>query len=174
MAKLFSFRGRIGRQTYWLAQITLIGVSLAIPLGVLGIWGACASSWSLSPSWEWGYTSKSCDRFFGDELLLGETMAELLGWLALIVYGCLLVVSFSFTVRRLHDRGLSGWWVLLTLVPVVGYIWLLVECGMLSGTPGFNRHGPYPGRPHGVHVMMVQTAPQAQDATPSLAGYRYS
>lgn len=42
--------------------------------------------------------------------------------------GLYLLASFlpalAVTVRRLHDSGLSGWWVLLGLVPLVG--WLIV------------------------------------------------
>jgi uncharacterized membrane protein YhaH (DUF805 family) len=34
--------------------------------------------------------------------------------------------SLSVSVRRLHDVGKSGWWVLFGLIPVVGWIVLLV------------------------------------------------
>jgi uncharacterized membrane protein YhaH (DUF805 family) len=56
--------------------------------------------------------------------------------------------SFAITVKRWHDRGKSAWWVLINLVPVVGLLWTLIECGFLRGTAGPNRYGrdPLQGR----------------------------
>ena len=47
----------------------------------------------------------------------------------------------SVSVRRLHDLDRSGWWVLLDLVPLVGWIILLVWF-CTKGTDGPNRFGP--------------------------------
>ena len=47
-------------------------------------------------------------------------------------------------VKRFHDRNKSGWWVLIGFVPLIGSIWLLVELGFLSGSPGENDFGPDP------------------------------
>ena len=47
-------------------------------------------------------------------------------------------------IKRWHDRDKSGWWMLITLVPIIGSIWLLIELGFLAGTPGVNRFGPPP------------------------------
>lgn len=33
---------------------------------------------------------------------------------------------------------------LITLIPLVGPIWTLVECGLLDGTQGLNKYGPSP------------------------------
>jgi hypothetical protein len=38
-------------------------------------------------------------------------------------------------VRRLHDRNKSGWWAALYLLPFVGWLWLVIECGILPGRP---------------------------------------
>ena len=38
----------------------------------------------------------------------------------------LLVPSLAVNVRRLHDVGKSGLWMLLYLIPIVGVIWMLV------------------------------------------------
>lgn len=43
-----------------------------------------------------------------------------------IVLLAMLVPSTAFMVRRLHDVGKSGWWILVGLVPLVGFIVLLV------------------------------------------------
>jgi uncharacterized membrane protein YhaH (DUF805 family) len=52
----------------------------------------------------------------------------------------------AISIKRLHDRDRSGWWVLAALVPVVGWLWLLVVNGFLAGTPGPNRFGLPPPR----------------------------
>jgi hypothetical protein len=35
----------------------------------------------------------------------------------------------------------SGWWVLIGLIPVIGWIWAIVEPGLAKGTDGQNRFG---------------------------------
>ncbi len=55
--------------------------------------------------------------------------------------------SLAIYAKRWHDRGKSGWWVLLPLVPVIGPIWTLIECGCLKGSEGENRYGPDPLAP---------------------------
>ena len=37
-----------------------------------------------------------------------------------------LIPGLSIAVRRLHDTHRSGWWLLLFIFPVIGWIWLLV------------------------------------------------
>lgn len=55
----------------------------------------------------------------------------------------LLVPSFTVSVRRLHDTEHSAWWVLMWLVPIIGWIVLLVfYCS--DGTRGPNRFGADP------------------------------
>lgn len=59
-----------------------------------------------------------------------------LQWVSLlwaVVSLALAWVSFASVVRRMHDRGKSGWWALLYLVPGIGWLWLLIECGFLPG-----------------------------------------
>lgn len=54
----------------------------------------------------------------------------------------LLVWPFcAVSAKRWHDRDKSAWWLLVVLVPLVGWIWLLVENGLRRGTPGPNRYG---------------------------------
>jgi uncharacterized membrane protein YhaH (DUF805 family) len=37
-----------------------------------------------------------------------------------------LIPGLAVTVRRLHDTGKSGWMILISLIPLIGFIWLLV------------------------------------------------
>jgi uncharacterized membrane protein YhaH (DUF805 family) len=67
----------------------------------------------------------------------GAMLLSGLYWLAI------LVPSLAVGVRRLHDTGRSGWWLLISLVPVVGGLVLFVFT-VLDGDPGPNAYGPSP------------------------------
>lgn len=56
----------------------------------------------------------------------------------------LLWPALALSIKRWHDRGKSGWWVLVTLIPVIGWAWAVVENGLLPGTAGANRYGNAP------------------------------
>ena len=47
--------------------------------------------------------------------------------------------------RRLHDRGRSAWWLLLTAVPVVGALALIADCAFLAPRESAQRVGAQPG-----------------------------
>ena len=47
--------------------------------------------------------------------------------------------------RRLHDRGRSAWWLLLTAVPVAGALALIVDCAFLGTRDRAQRYGVRPG-----------------------------
>ena len=52
--------------------------------------------------------------------------------------------ALAVSVKRWHDRDKSGWWVLINLLPVIGWLWALIDNGLLRGTPGPNRYGDDP------------------------------
>lgn len=52
--------------------------------------------------------------------------------------------SLAIQVKRWHDRDKSGWWVLISLIPVIGAIWAIIENGFFAGTKGDNRFGSNP------------------------------
>lgn len=52
--------------------------------------------------------------------------------------------SIMLYAKRWHDRGKSGWWSLIMLIPFIGWIWLIVELGILQGTDGPNQYGTDP------------------------------
>ena len=52
--------------------------------------------------------------------------------------------TVAVSAKRWHDRDQSAWWVLVVLVPVVGWLWALWCNGVLRGTAGTNRFGPDP------------------------------
>jgi uncharacterized membrane protein YhaH (DUF805 family) len=70
-------------------------------------------------------------------------VAKLGAYLGLI-YGLLVLIpSLAVGVRRLHDTGRSGWWLLIALIPFIGAIILIVFM-VLDSEPGDNKYGPNP------------------------------
>jgi len=62
----------------------------------------------------------------------------------MIVDSLLLWPALAISAKRWHDRDKSGWWVLVALLPVIGWLWMLADNGFRRGTPGPNRFGPEP------------------------------
>jgi uncharacterized membrane protein YhaH (DUF805 family) len=55
----------------------------------------------------------------------------------------MLLPNLAVSIRRLHDLDRTGWWILIGLIPIVGWIILLIwYC--TKGTDGQNRFGPDP------------------------------
>ena len=55
----------------------------------------------------------------------------------------IMIPSLAVTVRRLHDTDRTGWWLFITLVPIIGGIVLLVFL-VQDGIPDENRYGLNP------------------------------
>jgi uncharacterized membrane protein YhaH (DUF805 family) len=68
--------------------------------------------------------------------------------LSLLLALGLLVPTLAVGARRLHDTGKSGWWQLIGIVPIVGFIVLIVFYAT-EGHPGPNKYGPSPKFPAG-------------------------
>lgn len=51
--------------------------------------------------------------------------------------------AWGATVRRLHDTGNSGWWILISLIPLIGAFFLLIILAE-PGHPEENNYGPNP------------------------------
>jgi uncharacterized membrane protein YhaH (DUF805 family) len=73
-----------------------------------------------------------------DTIVLHETGTT---WLATLVSLAQAVPSISVGVRRLHDTGRSGWWYLIALIPLAGFVVLLVMLCGRSKPDGFVRTG---------------------------------
>lgn len=78
------------------------------------------------------------------EMLLGfYDNGASFGVLSLLYNLFLLIPGIAVSVRRLHDLGKSGWWLLIAFIPIVGLIWLLVLF-FTEGESGSNEYGPDP------------------------------
>lgn len=140
LSSWFLYGGRIGRKRYWLLTIIYtFGLALG---GAALIGGAIA----VDP---------------GDSFLRMLPFAVI----AIVFVLAFTAASLSAVVRRLHDRGKSGFWVLLYYVApglisdkvglsgdglvflaiTIGVgIWSLVDLGLLRGDTGSNAFGPDP------------------------------
>lgn len=65
------------------------------------------------------------------------------GPLYVLYVSAMLIPSLAVYVRRLHDVGKSGWMLLITLIPLIGTIWLLVLM-VTDSNPGENQYGANP------------------------------
>ena len=71
----------------------------------------------------------------------GMTVAYGVGMLSSLYGLVVLIPSLAVAVRRLHDTGRSGWWWLISLVPLIGAVVLLIFATQDS-QPGSNKYGP--------------------------------
>lgn len=77
------------------------------------------------------------------ETLLGLQLAQDIGILSAIYALAIAAPTVSVTVRRLHDTGRTGWWSLLFLVPVIGWI-ALISLTLFNSDLGANAYGKSP------------------------------
>jgi len=104
--------------------------------------------------------------------LIGAAFLFHFSGLFLAVFAIVCIVLFisglAISIKRLHDRDKSGWWLLLfygapalfdamdrlvsphlvfNLVSIAISLWMIIELGFLRGTPGPNPYGPDPLNP---------------------------
>jgi uncharacterized membrane protein YhaH (DUF805 family) len=60
------------------------------------------------------------------------------------VMAVMTIPSINLGIKRFHDLGKTGWWVLIGFVPIIGGLWYLIEAGFLPGAKGPNQYGPDP------------------------------
>lgn len=76
--------------------------------------------------------------------VLGLTFGDLgYGVLYCLCGLALLLPSLAVAIRRLHDIGRTGWWILIAFVPFIGGLVLLVFA-CLDSQPQANKYGTSP------------------------------
>jgi uncharacterized membrane protein YhaH (DUF805 family) len=65
------------------------------------------------------------------------------GLLGLLYSLAVLLPSLAVGARRLHDTGRSGWWLLIGIIPLIGWIVLIVFLA-IDGERQPNTYGPDP------------------------------
>ncbi|MDN5873895.1 MAG: DUF805 domain-containing protein [Sinobacteraceae bacterium] len=83
------------------------------------------------------------DALLHHQMLVPSTGAMFLAAVGQFFALALVIPNIAVSVRRLHDTDRSGWWWWLALLPIIGWIVLLVWYSS-RGTPGDNRYGPNP------------------------------
>lgn len=110
--RTFDVRGRSRRKEYWTFQLLNILIMLVLLVASMATFGS------------------------SDHAVDGMQIIFAL-------YGILLLVpSFTCTVRRFHDIGRSGWWILIGLIPFGGIVTFIFT--LLDSQPGPNEYGPNP------------------------------
>ncbi len=85
-------------------------------------------------------------------LMVVDGVLDAFGFLSIIYSLALFLPGLAVAVRRLHDTGRSGWWILVAFVPLAGAIVLLVFL-VSDSAPHPNAYGPNP--------KIVSHSPQA-------------
>ena len=118
----FSFNGRINRSKFWLYWALYIVTGLIFDRVLVLL--------DVQPGAQQPAATGGAEILV---LILGLAYVIAVTWSYLAVH-----------IKRWHDRDKSGWWVLIGFIPIIGFIWTMVECGFLRGTEGANRFGPDP------------------------------
>ncbi len=121
-ALLWSWEGRIGRGRFWMGVVLVILMSM--------VFGVIANLLGIPLDAGTGEVA--------EEISIAGALYLLAAFIA-VAYAQLAVYA-----KRFHDRGKSAWWVLIAFVPVIGFLWVVIELGMLPGDPGPNAYGPAP------------------------------
>lgn len=116
-ANYANFSGRSGRSAYWWWVLFT---------SILSLVSQTLDSW-LRPGG------------MGTQSYAGVWVGLITGIVSLV----LIVPSVAVMVRRLHDTDRSGWWWLIVVIPVIGWL-VLIYFLVTPGTPGVNRFGPPP------------------------------
>lgn len=123
---------------------------------VLSPWGYYKKVWSQFADFSgrarrreyWWFSLINMVLLFGMMLLAAYTSpTEEPSAFWLVVFGVYLLAALipglAVTVRRLHDTGKSGWWILINFVPYIGGFILFIFT-VLDSEDGPNQYGPNP------------------------------
>ncbi len=148
------FSGRSRRMEYWMFTLLGVIVSIVCYALILADMGPMILDAVNNPD-----SPPDSASFEGLGILSG------IGGLAMLIFGLASIVpSIAVTVRRLHDRNMSGWYYLgfivmylvtgilfapLALLLALGWIVLMA----LPGTAGPNNYGPDPKDPTNASVF---------------------
>ena len=55
------------------------------------------------------------------------------------LFVALIILGIALQIRRAHDKGCSGWYILLGFIPLVNFVWYVYL--LLPGDQGINMYG---------------------------------
>ena len=164
---MLAFEGRISRAKWWFGILIVIGVvttaSAAMSVAVEAFMNAHPGLEQNLSNPEWINSAEAAPLLFN------------LGLWTIVPFLAFLLAAWSMMalgVKRLHDRGLSSWLILVVVIPFIGAIvvpaiaeqfgltedvvrvallllmasaiWSVLQFGILKGETGPNRQGPDP------------------------------
>ena len=150
---LFSFNGRIRRTHYWLAGI---GAGFVLSILFMIVFFMIFGGAGLASE-----STSSAGQVAGG----GLAIVGMILYIAIAVVG--LWIGLALQVKRWHDRDKAWPWIFISLIPIIGGFWVLIECGFLDGTMGPNRFGPSPKGITGPPPM-APVAPAAPATPPAV------
>ncbi len=158
---LFRFDGRINRALFWWGQVNILCVMLLtlLLIGVVSILVGSRGPFSLDADDIFKIVDPATYRWSNFDKLLPVKLAAI---------APVLWMQLALSIKRLHDRDRSGWWMLaffvlpglyhqfedrlpdsywmlpLSLAAGILYLWGFIEMGFLRGNAGNNRFGADP------------------------------
>ena len=109
---LFSYDGAIGVKQFWMGLLSGLASTLLLAAGLGLLLGIGFGVFSVPP-------------YLQERVIIAASV---------VIAAYAVLTQLAVTVKRCHDRGRSGWWCLLTLIPVVGLAWVVIDLGMTPGT----------------------------------------
>ena len=117
LKKYLVFNGRSRRNEFWVFQVFNVLVSIIFPVIAVNL----------------------VSMMGGDLEIIVITYGLSMGIYSLGI----IIPSLAVSVRRLHDVGRSGWWLIIGLIPIVG--WILTLIWYVSDSEAEeNKYGPNP------------------------------
>jgi uncharacterized membrane protein YhaH (DUF805 family) len=114
---LFGFDGRIGRGPFWAGQMVVVVLAALYAR----------------------YADELLVLWIPGSIFMGSAFA-------LVLALPMLWIQAALTIKRCHDRGKTGFWSMLLLVPVLGLVWLVIDCGLLPGVADVRASAPTTSR----------------------------
>lgn len=128
------FSGRASRSEFWYFMLFNVIVSILFSIldTVLGT--------------NFTYEIAESALVTGDGGVAAAAMTQTIGYLNSFYGLAVLIPSVAVAIRRLHDIGKSGWWVMLGLIPLVNLIgfFVLIYFYVQDSQAGENEYGPNP------------------------------
>jgi len=128
------FKGRASRSEFWYFVLfnLVVSIVLAILDGVLGT----SYSYDIATNTMATATTEAAS----------VSVTQTIGYLQSFYGLAVLIPSIAVSIRRLHDLGKSGWWILLGVIPLVNFIgfFVLLYFYVQDSQPGENEYGPNP------------------------------
>ncbi len=142
MIKYAKFSGRSRRSEFWYFKLLLFILYFLIAITQV----SDNNKFIIEDSNNFNTTNNSTEiSNITDEIeeVIKNDPANIFTIISSIIGIIFFIPNLTITVRRLHDVGRSGWYVLIPIIPIIGYIILLYFC-LCDSEEQANQYGPSP------------------------------